>query len=186
MSIADKLDFDRTPQFETSPEAEAQGAVMMTWLDNQLVDETRPRLEKRGVKELDPTGWYNFQMFLDVMREIVDAKKNVSMILVSVGKGVVQNLPLEDFPSIDAFEAFVNNLHAASVRNVPEREQHVVVREDDEIYIVNNTPVSNDIMYGFWWEVLRNYKIGGVKYRPIPYEDYPSNELGTTFRLKPM
>ncbi|MEL6406719.1 MAG: hypothetical protein AAFR81_20280 [Chloroflexota bacterium] len=175
----------RTKQFETVPEAEAQGAIMMTWLTNQLADDTRPRLEKRGITDIDPTGWYNFQTFLDVMSEIVKSKQNVSMTLVAVGKGVVENLPLEDFPSIEAFQAFVENLHGASVRNMPETESHVVIQEDSNIYIVNNTPVSNDLMYGFWWEMLRLYSIGGIKYRPIPHQDYPSNEVGTIFLLQP-
>lgn len=176
---------ERTKQFETVPEAEAQGAVMMTWLTNQLADETRPRLEKRGITEIDPVGWYNFQIFLDVMSEIMQSKQNVSMTLVAVGKGVIENLPLEDFPSVEAFRAFVENLHGASVRNMPDTERHFVIREDDKIYIVNNTPVSNDLMYGFWWELLRLYSVGGVKYRPIPHQDYPSNEVGTTFLLQP-
>lgn len=172
-------------QFKTSPQAEAKGSIMMAWLNNILVDQTRPVLTAHGITNLDPDGWYNFQTFLDMMREIVDAKVDMTSALVAVGKEAAASLNLGDFETLDTFKQFVASMHGISVRNCSEAEQLLVYEEDDELFLVNNTPTSNDIIYGFFWEILRKSQVAGANYLLVPYANYPSKEIGSTFKLKP-
>lgn len=175
---------ERVKQFQTSPQAEAQGAVMMTWLNNQLADQTRPRLQERGITDLDAEAWYKFQTFLDIMREIVETGEGMTPTLVAVGKGVVANLPLDKFATMDDFKGFVLALHHTTTRNTPDTENIFIHEADGHLYMLNNTPVSNDILYGFFWELLRKAKIGGKRYTLAPHEDYPSAEVGSIFQVK--
>ncbi|MEM6530319.1 MAG: hypothetical protein AAF653_18610, partial [Chloroflexota bacterium] len=90
-------------QFETHPDAEALGIMMSAWLDNQLADETRPRLAKKGIESLDYEAYYPFQIFLDTMREIVQENRNVTMQLVAIGKAVVEHMQIDDFDTMEDF-----------------------------------------------------------------------------------
>lgn len=157
---------------------------MLGWLDHQLADLTSKLLEEVGISEIDPDTWYNFQTFLDIQREIVNSKNNVTMTLVSVGKATAGHLPISDFETLADFKAFVEGLHDASTRNTPPHEKHLLIEEDDTLYLVNNTPVANDLLYGFWWGVLNRYKVAGESYIPIPHQDYPSNDIGSIFMLE--
>lgn len=175
----------RVKQFQTSPEAEAKGQVMLAWLTHQLEAYTRPRLEAYGITEIDPDAWYSFQLFLDIMHDIVQSNENVTMTLVAIGKAVVENLPVSDFETVQDFEDFMDKLHSFSVRHMPPYERHIIDRENDRIFHTNNTPVSNDMIYGFMWELLRRYTIGGRRYHIKPYQDYPS-DTGSVFLLEPL
>lgn len=180
------LSVERTKQFQTSDGAEAQGSVMIAWVNHQLANDTEPLLKERGIETIDVEGWYKMQDFLDVMKEIIEKRQNITSTLVSVGKQSVEGLPLADFDSVEAFKGFAEALHGMVTRNTPEHEGHIIVQEEDDIYIVNNTPIANDLIYGFWWEVLRKYKINGKRHSLIVHQDYPSYEIGSIFKLKPI
>ncbi|MEL6150110.1 MAG: hypothetical protein AAFV33_00105 [Chloroflexota bacterium] len=172
-------------QFKTSPEAEATGAIMAAWLNHQLADETRDRLAAHGITEIDYEQYYPFQTFLDVMREIAESENNTTMQLVSVGKAAAMSIEMDDFPDMAAFEGFISVLHGLNVRNMPEYEGWFSEWHDGNLYVLNNTPVSNDLVFGFLWELLNHVKIGDGYYTPIPHEHYPSNERGSIFHIEP-
>jgi len=158
---------------------------MMAWMNNLLATDTRAALAKRGIDEIKPDKWYKFQIFLDAMRDIVDSSDNVTSKLVAIGKGVGTSLTLEDFPSVEAFRQFVESIHSANVRNLKKPEGLVVYEEGGELFLMNNTPTSNDIVYGFAWELLSKTRIEGQYYVLVPHRDYPSNEVGSVFKMEP-
>jgi len=175
----------RVKQFQTSPKTELKGHILLGWLNNQLAEYTQPRLAAHGVEEVDPDAWYPAQMFLDIMREVVESNENVTTVLVAVGKSVAENMPVGDFSSMDDFKNFIEGMHRGpSARYAPAHENIFLIEEDGQHFVLNNTPMSNDILYGFIWELLRRNPIGGVNYYPVPEKDYPSVEYGSTFLLR--
>ncbi|MEM6282866.1 MAG: hypothetical protein AAF787_11780 [Chloroflexota bacterium] len=161
--------------------------MMSAWLDNQLADETRPRLAKKGIESLDYEAYYPFQIFLDTMREIVQENRNVTMQLVAIGKAVVEHMQIDDFDTMEDFETLLtapDGLYHGALRNAPTYENYVLEQHDGEFYFLNNTPVSNDMVFGFLWELLNHVRIDGEYYTPIPHEHYPSNERGSIFLLE--
>lgn len=174
----------RTKQFQTSPEAEAKGEFMAGWTTHVLAEYTQPKLEKNGIAELKFDEWYPYQTFLDISREIIEENENVMEILVSVGKSAATSLPTGDFESMQAFKEFIESIHGVAVRNAPTSEGLLLKEVEGQYYLINNTPNSNDLFYGWCWEFLNKHKIGSLNYNLSPHQDYPSNEIGSIFLLE--
>ncbi|MEO0565628.1 MAG: hypothetical protein AAF125_26205, partial [Chloroflexota bacterium] len=175
-------DIQRVDQFKTSSEAEAQGSFMAGWLSNQLNAYTVPKLEKYGITDIEAENWYPYQVFLSISEEIVTENDNMTEKLVAVGKAAAANIPLADFESMEAFKGFIESIHDIAVRNHPEFEGVLLRERGGEYYIINNTPNANDLFYGWLWQVLSQYTIGGERYALIPHADYPSFTVGSVFK----
>lgn len=174
----------RVKQFETSPEAEVKGAVMLGWMSETIVQYTRPRLAAKGIYEIDAETWYPYQAFLDVTRDIIMSNEAVSQLLISVGRNSAWRIPLHDFASMNDFKIFVEGMYENGVRNKPDYEASMVLLHEGQHYLFNNTPNANDLYYGWYWEILRRAKIGGIKYGLTPYQYYPSVEFSSIFLLE--
>ncbi|NDJ35989.1 MAG: hypothetical protein GYB64_15140, partial [Chloroflexi bacterium] len=57
----------------TNPDVEVSGQSMLSVVAGML-DEVQPILDKYGIEAIDPEGWYPQQVFIDMFKELQEAK----------------------------------------------------------------------------------------------------------------
>jgi hypothetical protein len=162
-------------KFTAAPGAEVLGAAMLSLPQCLNADEIMPLFAKRGIAEVDAQKWYPQQVILDIYKDIVEGRSNVSENLVSIGVKSADTMLFP--PEINSVETVVSALagsYTAFHRNVwPDEGTIVRFLGEGHAQAILNIPYPDDIFYGYFWALLKKYTPKGKKFRlsyvdPIP------------------
>ncbi|NDJ77074.1 MAG: hypothetical protein GYB65_12535 [Chloroflexi bacterium] len=163
-----------------TPEAEVMGGPMLGILAG-LGEEARPLLEKHGLSEIDPQGWYKMQHYLDVLAEVAGGDVNVLQNLVSVGMHAMDNAQLP--PETDTLAKALMNLEMTfqmSHRNAG-HGWDVEMVDDRTIVCTSHTPYPDDIEYGVLYAYARLFDSTSGNYVVSYDESTPRKDKGGEF-----
>src|SRR5258708_5055147 len=76
-----------------SPNVELLGFYITAFTDNVQAEETVPIMEKAGLVNLQPDGWYPCHLWLDALNEIA-RQPNITSNLVAIGMKVGKMVPV--------------------------------------------------------------------------------------------
>lgn len=145
-----------------TPEAKVAGHAMIAFADNLEADVVEPLLAKRGLTAIDPEGWYDHQVWMDILKELQETlgEGQAQTAFVAFGRQVVETAVMP--PEIQSIPDVLNALHAihhANLRNIPEEEGYIVEKRGEKHYAVyHNTPNPEDAIYGFLWGLASRFK----------------------------
>ena len=162
-----------------------RGIAALSFFDTLSDEIVAPILDKHGLRmdDFEPDGWYDYQMMMDVEREVVELDflapvaigKNIATAFLA--SGVVTNLE-------DLIERQLHELHAATFQGQPEGFGYIIEKQGDKHYqITLNFPTHSYTVYGVLWEFARVTCPEGESFGLVPLTDMDS-EQGATLELK--
>lgn len=173
----------KVEKFVAAPNGEVLGISMLSLPVCIGADEIMPIFERHGIAQIDPDRWYSQQIILNVYKDIVEGRTNVSDNLVSIGVKSTETMALP--PEINSVEAVLGTLsgsYSIYHRNTwPGEGTEVRYLGEGHAQSILNVPYPNDIFYGYYWGLMRRYVPKGMKFR-ITYldsKDVPSDISGT-------
>ena len=164
------------------PNTEVLGQPMLGFIYCLRQEEIRPLLEKHGLTDIEPNGWYPLQKWLDVLGDLTEERSGQAMFdFVAVGMKIADmaefppefdTMPLEQV--LSGFSASYQRDHrggdAGEIIVEPVKEGHVKV--------VVRTPYPDDTWYGFVWGLFRRYSSPGTGFRVKYDEGLPRRDEG--------
>lgn len=140
------------------PNAEVIGRSMLSNFQNLHKDHFVPILQKHGITEIDPEGWYSQQMWLDILKEVTETSGDAIFDLVAVGMAVASLAPFP--PQIDTIEKAFNALgkvYQGNHRNGYVGELVCESSEPGKVVARMNSPYPNNFLYGVAYGIARRY-----------------------------
>lgn len=137
------------------------GAGVAAYSQNIESSTIAPLLEKYGLHDIDPTQWYPYQDWLNVLKELeVNLGGAASYTFVAIGRKAVETaLMPADLKTIPQFLNMLNAIHQMNFQNLPPEEGYQVRQVGEKHYIIyHNTPSPDDLVYGFLWGVAARFK----------------------------
>jgi hypothetical protein len=114
-------------------------------------------LQAYGLTEVDPEQWYPQQLTLDIQKAIKNSE-NGSEQLIDVGIAVIETAlfpPLETLD--DVFNGF-SMQYGMNFRNHPPEEGIFVRKISDQHYqIINATPHSDEMIFGYVYALVKRF-----------------------------
>src|SRR5258708_2196464 len=143
-----------------SANAESIGAAMAGWTENIRAEDIQPILKKHGLETIEPEKWYNMQVLLNVVKDIVESRNNVLEDLTAVGIKTVETMPLS--PEVNSIESalnFINQAVRLTSRNIPD-EFGVLLKvvTPQHFLVTNNSPFPEANVYGYLWGLVNRFK----------------------------
>ncbi|MEM6281147.1 MAG: hypothetical protein AAF787_03060 [Chloroflexota bacterium] len=165
----------------STQQAEVLGAGLLAYENAIERDEFMDILSQYGLTAVDPEAWYPQQLTLDVQNAI-KATNGGSQSLVSIGMAIIEGAK---FPPIASLAEAVDSLAVAyqmNHRNLAETDRVIVNHVSDEhIEVINATPNSDDVLYGYIYAIIRRFKPEGkrliVEYADIDRRDSDDDTL---------
>ena len=144
------------------------------------------RSAKYGITEIDFDAWYPHHLAFDVAKAIHEGPNGMEG-LVAMGRGIGETAALpSEISDIESFMAALPYLYQANVRNMhPEEFFYVETIGEKHYKVINNTPSSNNLIYGMLWEFLRRYSSSDEQFslRPLSGIEKDASE-GAVFEIK--
>ncbi|MGF1506185.1 MAG: hypothetical protein ACFB51_13800 [Anaerolineae bacterium] len=142
----------------TNPDVEVSGQSMLSVVAGML-DEVQPILDKYGIEAIDPEGWYPQQVFIDMFKELQEAKGANMYNLISIGMLIPENAPFP--PDINDIPSALASLHTAyhmNHRNDVEERGWVVEEPEEGVYIAkSNSPYPHNFEYGIVYGMCKRF-----------------------------
>ncbi len=156
----------------SNAEEESSGIVLSWMCDNQKGDVILPMLEKHGVADFDPEGWYPTQTLLNIARELYKVSDPYGA-FVAIGKTFAEKMvSAADTPeeAIRAFNAAYGDVHRGFH---PEQGLLIDRVEAGTLVVTNNTPWPGELIYGVLFSLGSRFKPGDKsKTTPIDPDEY--------------
>jgi hypothetical protein len=103
-------------------------------------------VNKHIIGELDPSGWYPQQTWLDILR---DAAEEMQLDLLTVGNRVASSLPMPDCVfSLGRLLELVEDNYQTTHRHTDTVRVTATQIGDREVHIVDNSPYPDEFQYG--------------------------------------
>lgn len=173
-------------QFIASPNAEMLGVLAVGMSENLRSEEIKPILEEYGLTEIETDKWYPQQLSLDIAKAIHDGNNGVEN-LVAMGRGIGQTAILpSQINDVETLIAALPHIYQANLRNIHAEEHFYTEKLGDQHYkFINNTPASNNVIYGMLWELVLRFveTPANVKITPISGFE-PQAEGGAVIEIK--
>ncbi len=161
------------------------GRAFSAFFDNLSADAFRPVLEKYGwhAEDVDLDGWYDYQMLMDIEREVFEAELLAPVSLGrTVAASVLAAIPVDDME--DYVENKINVLNDSIFRGVPEGFGYMVEKKGRHHYHVTcNMPTHSSVIYGALWQIGQSLTSDGEKFTIAPLTDMESTAVAT-YELK--
>jgi hypothetical protein len=176
---------NKIEKFVASPETEVLGASLLALPVCLKADEILPVLAKHGFANIDPDKWYPQQNILQLYRDIVEGRTNVSENMVSIGIKSVDTMPFpQEVNTIEAALQMVISSYTPVHRNIQPGEGGVLMKISDNHYqILLNVPYPDDIFYGYYWGILKKYTPHEMRFR-LAMEEPKGGEPGVLFDIR--
>ena len=144
-----------------NPNAAIRGQVMLAYEGGLEQENYLEILKQHNLETVDPEQWYPEQLSLDIQREIKSSKGGMQA-LVSIGMAVTSKAIFPPMGGVEqAVEAFTTR-YAAGIRDIPPHERlHAEVIGDRKMKVVNATPHSDDMVYGYIFALVRRFAPAG-------------------------
>lgn len=136
-----------------NPDAQVIGRAIMG-VAMALGDSAHPILQKYGLDQLDPNGWYPQQAWLDVLREV---DQGDMFDLVAIGKEVAGLVPLPgEVDSVESVIMMMGETYRFNNRNCPGTSKCVKVGST-RIDLTISDPYPRNMVYGVIWGFARRF-----------------------------
>ncbi|MDX2079126.1 MAG: hypothetical protein SFZ02_22035 [bacterium] len=170
----------------SSPNAEINGQVMISFSDNLEARIIKPILEAHGILEIDPEKWYSQQLWLDILKDMQDKLAGeATSALVAMGKQVVSNAVWPD--SVQSIPDALNVLHfihQSNLRDIPSEEGYSLEAKGEQHYIIyHNTPNPDDGIYGFLWGIGARFKKPGESFTVKMIDNPAPHKASSAFEI---
>lgn len=140
-----------------SPDAEVRGVAILGML-RALGDRAMDLLQRHGLENVQPDGWYPQQLWLNALQDIAAAESNVIFDFIAIAKEIARNIPLPD--GIDSVEAVLlreSEVYRANNRHCPGSISAKKVAEGHiEVTVCN--PYPHAMMYGIVWGLATRFQ----------------------------
>lgn len=133
-------------------------------------------LEKHGLKDIEPEGWYSQQAYLDLMREL-DETKHFN--LVAIGMKIPDSVPFP--PEIDNIEKALASLgHAYAMNNrgsdIGYYRFESLGEGHGKLYCKN--PYPSDFDYGIIYRLIQKFRATGQSFTVRRDDSIPNRKTG--------
>ena len=167
--------FVAVQKFVAAPGAEVLGTSMLALPQCLKADEIMPLFAHHGISAIDPDKWYPQQIILNVYKDIVEGRSNVSENLVAIG--VKSSDTMQFPPTVNSAEAAISMLAST----YPLFHRHIWPGEGTAVRLlaeghaqaILNIPYPDDVFYGYFWALLKKYTPQQMKFKltygsPLP------------------
>lgn len=169
----------------STPDAKVIGAALKAYETSLTYEDFKHILKEYDLTEINPEKWYPQQLTLDVQKRINDSDGG-SQNLVSIGMQIIDNA---NFPTMESLEQAVEAFAASYPMNFQEQAEddliHAHIIDDSTIEVVNGSPHSDDMIYGYIYALIRRFKPSDaqftVKYADVSKRD---SDEDTVFVVK--
>lgn len=166
-------------KFSAPASAEVLGQNIRAWAENLAGQDTTPIMQKYGLVDVDPHGWYSVQTLMDAMNEIV-ASPNYSSNMVAIGMAIARIIPMPPHmpnPTLDEVLMIWNDLYQYLHRNGDVGSIRCDKTSDKHYRITFTDLYPDDFSYGILYGYAQRFLPAGsdfkVAYDPaIPARDY--------------
>jgi hypothetical protein len=165
------------------PNSEAIGSSLLGFIQCIRSKDIGPYLEKHGLTNIDPNGWYPVQTWLDVLSDLAEERPGQVMFdFVSVGMAVAAVIPLpeEYYASLPFEEALLASGGSGYKRNHRgDAGEHSVEKVGEHhIKITIRTPYPDDLLYGVYYGLSRRFLPPGHHFTLQYDEETPRRDKG--------
>jgi hypothetical protein len=128
-------------------------------------------LKRHHLEQVDPEAWYLMQITLDVQKEIKSGSGGMQA-MVSIGMAVINAARFPPMNSIeDAIMGFAGT-YPMNFRNIDPSEGISAEKvAERKIKVVNHSPHSDDMVYGYIFALIHRFKPEGTS-PTVEFEDY--------------
>ncbi|HLA42125.1 MAG TPA: hypothetical protein VJZ27_01745 [Aggregatilineales bacterium] len=142
------------------PGTEIIGTTLLGFSQNLQSDDVKPVMEKHGVVNLDPMGWYPAQMLLDALNDIA-AYSNFSTNMVAIGMKIGEIVPvppeLGEKPSLEDVLMIWDDLYQGLHRNTDVGGITIEKVHDNYFKTFHTVIYPDDMSYGVLYGYARRF-----------------------------
>lgn len=114
-------------------------------------------LQFYGLTEVDPESWYPQQLTLDIQKAIKESENGGEQ-LIDVGIAVIETALFPPLDSLDDVFAGFSMQYNMNFRNHPPEEGIFVNKISDNHYqIINGTPHSDEMVFGYVYALVKRF-----------------------------
>lgn len=154
------------PKYQVNPEAELQGAALLTLTASQNLYNFEDLVKKYEYDKVNADDWYQLDSALQFMFELTE-RQNTTENMVSIGMKLFDVMP---FP--EGVETILDGLHLFNVMNTivqrnvqPNRDWYGVKSiEDNYIQFTDTGPYPHDLVYGEVYSVVQRLRPSGFTF----------------------
>lgn len=154
----------------STPNAEIIGAALKPYYSAITHNDFKHILEQYDLNEIDPEQWYPQQLTLDVQKRIFQGEGG-SQNLVAIGMKIIDDAI---FPPMNSLEEAVNAFASSYPMNFRNQSAddliHAEFVDDQTIRVVNGSPHSDDMIYGYIYGLVRRFREENKSFS-VEYED---------------
>lgn len=164
------------------PEAETIGVNLHAFTDNLQSADVRPIMEKHGVKDIDPYGWYPTMNLLNALNEIAENPNLVSN-YVAIGMKIGEALPLPpemENPTLPDVLMIWDDLYQGIHRNGDVGKIECVKHTDKHYETIHSVVYPDDMSYGILYAYGRRFLPQGSQFTVFYDTDSPARDHGGT------
>jgi hypothetical protein len=153
-------------KFVAASNGEVLGSAMLALPVCIQASEIMPLLERHGFAEIDPGKWYPQQNILSLYRDILEGRSNVTDNLVSIGIKSVETMAFPPELTVDTMLDAMATSYATVHRNIQPGEGTWIKKIGDGHFLaIINTPYPDDIFYGYYWGLMKQYTPSTMRFR---------------------
>lgn len=168
------------PTYTCEPGLELNGHTFLSFFTNIQRGIIQPHLDRYGLSDVDPEGWYPLQTALDILTSIAnDQGSMMNLVAIGVAAAEVSPLPPEVLQlSLEKFLFLYEKIYPTRHRNGNPGWVHVEKVAPGHVKMICNVPYPDDIFYGLFYGFASRFLAPGVQ-RVIEYdENLPTKEQG--------
>ncbi|HEC23937.1 MAG TPA: hypothetical protein ENI95_13565 [Chloroflexi bacterium] len=173
------------PAYTCDPDTELIGRSVLALFENIRYDMIKPILDKHGLNDVDPDGWYPLQDVLDILSDISEQGSGL-FDLVSVGISAARLSPIP--PEVEAlslkeFLLLYPQLYPRRHRNGDAGEVLAEEAGERHVKMIFRTPYPDDLMYGLMYGFARRFLPKGTPITVFYDPDIRRSEEGGKFTV---
>jgi hypothetical protein len=168
------------PVYRCDPGIELVGQTVLSLTQNTQYESIKPLLEKYGLTEVDPQGWYSLQRVLDLLSEMSN-EGNASANFVSIGMAAVEvgYIPPEmQTLSLVEFLTAYGKIYKMRHRGGAPGSVEVQTITDQHLKVILRIPYPDDVFYGIMYGYARRFRPKGTPFVVFYDEAAPRHDHG--------
>lgn len=154
----------------STPQAEVIGRALLAYDDALEYESFKPILAQYDLLEIDPEKWYPQQLTLDIQKAIKGTAGG-SNALISIGMKIIDTAVFPPMDSLNAaIEAFASSYPLNFRHQAPDDLIHAHQINDNLIRVINCSPHSDEMIYGYVYALVRRFAPKG-KFPVVKFAD---------------
>jgi hypothetical protein len=169
-------------KFTCPPDAEVLGQNIRAWAENLQGEDTTPIMQKYGLVNVDPNGWYSVKALMDAMNEIV-SNPNSSPNMVAIGLEIGRIVPMPpDMPDPTLGQVLMmwNGIYQYLHRNGDVGAINVEKMSETHYKVTFTDLYPDDFSYGIMYGYARRFLPRGTRFKVFYDEAVTPRDQGGT------